>query len=60
MLTVSVCVAYQEESQGVSLEGLDAVFEVSPWKKILKKHIINGRIVRPRVLLQDDIPLEGM
>jgi len=39
LLTVLVCVAFQSESQGISLEGLDSTFEVSPWRKILHRHL---------------------
>ncbi|KAI0034891.1 general substrate transporter [Vararia minispora EC-137] len=36
LLTVAVCALFQPESRGVSLEALDGVFEVSPWRKMLK------------------------
>jgi len=36
-LTVLVCIAFQAESRGISLEGLDVIFEVSPWRKILER-----------------------
>lgn len=32
-ITVIVCILFQPESKGVSLEGLDKIFEVSPWRK---------------------------
>jgi hypothetical protein len=59
LLTVLVCVAFQSESQGVSLEGLDAVFEVSPWRKFLHRHVGVGG-VRPRVLHDDTIELNAL
>lgn len=31
-----VCIAYQSESKGVSLEELDEVFKTSPWRQIVK------------------------
>ncbi|TFY82371.1 hypothetical protein EWM64_g1647 [Hericium alpestre] len=33
LITVVVCLLFQPESKGVSLEGLDAIFEVSPWRR---------------------------
>ena len=56
LLTVLVCVAFQSESQGISLEGLEAIFEVSPWRNILHRHT-GVRAVRPRVLHDDIITL---
>ncbi|KAI0064471.1 general substrate transporter [Artomyces pyxidatus] len=36
-LVVLVCTMFQPESRGVTLEGLDAIFEVSPWRKFLAR-----------------------
>ncbi|THH17532.1 hypothetical protein EW146_g3296 [Bondarzewia mesenterica] len=37
LLTVVVCALFQPESRGVSLEGLDVIFEVSPWRKFIAR-----------------------
>ncbi|EIM90365.1 general substrate transporter [Stereum hirsutum FP-91666 SS1] len=37
LITVIVCILFQPESRGVSLEGLDKIFEVSPWRKVLRR-----------------------
>ena len=37
LVTVLVCELFQPESRGVSLEGLDAIFEVSPWRKFIAR-----------------------
>ncbi|ETW86089.1 MFS sugar transporter [Heterobasidion irregulare TC 32-1] len=37
LVTVLVCVLFQPESRGISLEGLDAIFEVSPWRKFIAR-----------------------
>ncbi|KAI0046163.1 hypothetical protein FA95DRAFT_1560430 [Auriscalpium vulgare] len=42
LVTVVVCVLFQPESRGVSLEGLDAIFEVSPWRKFLARRARHG------------------
>ncbi|KII89140.1 hypothetical protein PLICRDRAFT_109396 [Plicaturopsis crispa FD-325 SS-3] len=39
LLTVLVCLAFQPESKGVSLEALDQIFEVSPWRKMLARRL---------------------
>ena len=42
-MTVLVCIAFQPESKGVSLEGLDAVFAESPWKQMAKNLHVRKR-----------------
>lgn len=37
LITTVVCILFQPESRGVSLEGLDKIFEVSPWRKFLTR-----------------------
>ncbi|TFY68987.1 hypothetical protein EVG20_g3343 [Dentipellis fragilis] len=39
LLTAIVCVLFQPESRGITLEGLDGLFEVSPWRKLLEKYV---------------------
>lgn len=46
LLTVIVCVLFQPESKGVSLEGLDKIFEVSPWRKFLAKGVSRMHALR--------------
>lgn len=36
LATALVCVAFQPESRGISLENLDAAFETSPWRHMLE------------------------
>jgi hypothetical protein len=36
-LTVLVCVLFQPESRGISLEALEGVFAVSPWRRMLSR-----------------------
>ncbi|TFY50918.1 hypothetical protein EVG20_g11256 [Dentipellis fragilis] len=37
LVTVVVCFLFQPESKGVSLEGLDSIFEVSPWRRWVRR-----------------------
>lgn len=49
-LTVFVCIAFQAESRGISLEGLDDVFEVSPWRKMLRWQVGDAGVVPPIIV----------
>lgn len=53
-LTVLVCIAYQSESKGVSLEELDEVFKTSPWRQIVKDMHLKARPEHREI---DDIEL---
>jgi hypothetical protein len=59
LLTVLVCVAFQSESQGISLEGLDAIFDVSPRRKFWNRQV-GVSAVRPGVPCDDIIALEAL
>ncbi len=56
LLTTFVCLAFQPESRGISLEGLDDVFANSPWEKMVK-NLKSG--VKARRRLADEIIGEG-
>jgi hypothetical protein len=47
-LTVLVCALFQPESRGVSLEALDGVFEVSPWRRMLSRARYAAARIRAR------------
>ena len=51
-----VCIAYQSESKGVSLEELDEVFKTSPWREIVKELRLKARPEHREI---DDIELAG-
>lgn len=42
-MTTLVCIAYQSESRGVSLEELDEVFKTSPWRQMFDKLHVKHR-----------------
>ncbi|KZV71991.1 general substrate transporter [Peniophora sp. CONT] len=51
-LTVVVCVLFQPESRGVSLESLDSVFAVSPWRRMLSRAKVRARRHEPSIPLR--------
>jgi hypothetical protein len=59
LLTVFVCIAFQAESRGISLEGLDSAFEVSPWRKIMHRRMGDASAI-PQIVRHDDTEMNNM
>ncbi|KZV66124.1 general substrate transporter [Peniophora sp. CONT] len=51
-LTVVVCVLFQPESRGISLESLESVFAVSPWRRMLSRAKVRARRHEPSIPLR--------
>ncbi|KZT06349.1 general substrate transporter [Laetiporus sulphureus 93-53] len=65
LLTTVICLAFQPETKGASLEEVDKVFEEAPWRAALQKHRArshserNRRNDSPIVIAVGHNPVEG-